>query len=134
MDWKDLAPWLALAVTLALSILVPLFTQIANNKFQLRMYKSKIEEEKKLEETKKVIDAYESFITNVGECVGRASNQVLNSAIAHIHKLYLYCPCEWWVELDSLCDFVRAYRWDDATKIYRDLVKKIAKELEKYKK
>lgn len=39
MDWKDLAPWLALAITLALSILVPLFTQIANNKFQLKMYK-----------------------------------------------------------------------------------------------
>lgn len=134
MDLKDLTPWLALAVTLALSILVPLFTQIANNKFQLKMYKSKIEEEKKLEETKKIIDAYESFITNVGECIGRANNQVLNSAIAHIHKLYLYCPCEWWVELDSLCDFVRAFRWDDATKIYRDLVKKIAKELEKYEK
>lgn len=31
MGWKDLAPWIAIAITLALSILVPLFTQMANN-------------------------------------------------------------------------------------------------------
>ena len=31
MELKDLAPWIAIAFTLALSILVPLFTQIANN-------------------------------------------------------------------------------------------------------
>ena len=37
MEWKDLAPWIAIAITLALSILVPFFTQIANNKHQRKM-------------------------------------------------------------------------------------------------
>ena len=39
----ELAPWIAIAFTLALSILVPLFTQIANNRFQLKMQKNKEE-------------------------------------------------------------------------------------------
>lgn len=30
---EELASWIAIAFTLALSILVPLFTQIANNRF-----------------------------------------------------------------------------------------------------
>lgn len=32
MKATDIAPWIAIAVTLILSILAPLFTQIANNK------------------------------------------------------------------------------------------------------
>ncbi|MBO5850993.1 MAG: hypothetical protein J6R29_01525 [Clostridia bacterium] len=43
MDWKDLAPWIAIAITLALSILVPFFTQIANNKHQRKMQKEKLD-------------------------------------------------------------------------------------------
>ena len=43
MEWKDLAPWIAIAITLALSILVPFFTQIANNKHQRKMQKEKLE-------------------------------------------------------------------------------------------
>ena len=34
MTLENLTPWIAIAITLALSILVPLFTQIANNRFQ----------------------------------------------------------------------------------------------------
>ena len=42
MEFKDLAPWIAIAFTLALSILVPLFTQIANNNHQRKMQREKI--------------------------------------------------------------------------------------------
>lgn len=47
MEWKDLAPWIAIAITLALSILVPLFTQIANNRFQLKLEKQREEQAEK---------------------------------------------------------------------------------------
>ena len=43
MEWKDLVPWIAIAITLALSILVPFFTQIANNKHQRKIQKEKLE-------------------------------------------------------------------------------------------
>ena len=47
MEWKDLAPWIAIAFTLALSILVPLFTQIANNRHQRKMQREKFEYEQR---------------------------------------------------------------------------------------
>ena len=52
MEWKDLAPWIAIAVTLILSILVPLFTQIANNKHQRKMQKEKLEYDEKQKKVK----------------------------------------------------------------------------------
>ena len=62
MEWKDIAPWIAIAVTLILSILVPLFTQIANNRHQRKMQKEKFE----YEQSQKRTEAYESFLLSVG--------------------------------------------------------------------
>ena len=47
MEWKDLAPWIAIAITLALSILVPLFTQIANNRHQRKLQQEQFEREER---------------------------------------------------------------------------------------
>ena len=47
MTWETLAPWIAIAFTLALSILVPLFTQIANNRHQRKMLQEQFEREQK---------------------------------------------------------------------------------------
>ena len=58
MEWKDLAPWIAIAFTLALSILVPLFTQIANNHHQRKMRDDEI----KYEEANKKKTVYEDFL------------------------------------------------------------------------
>ena len=44
MEWKDLAPWIAVAFSLGLSILVPLFTQMANNRHQRKMQKEKTQD------------------------------------------------------------------------------------------
>lgn len=45
MTINNLAPWIAIVVTSILSILVSLFTQIANNRFQLKMKEIEIETE-----------------------------------------------------------------------------------------
>ncbi len=122
MDWKDLAPWLALAITLALSILVPLFTQIANNKFQLKMYK---------EQNNKKNITYEKFLTHVGEFIGSGYIDKMEKAIASIHNLYVYAPEEWWTDLDKLCDYLRNSKYDEAIIVFRKLTKNISKELNK---
>ena len=57
MEWKDLAPWIAIAITLALSILVPFFTQIANNKHQRKMQKEKLE----FEQSQNKLKVFENF-------------------------------------------------------------------------
>ena len=62
MTWENLAPWIAIAFTLALSILVPLFTQIANNKHQRKMQK----EQREYEQSQRKRQVYEKFLTTMG--------------------------------------------------------------------
>ena len=66
MEWKDLAPWIAIAITLALSILVPFFTQIANNNHQRKMQKEKLE----FEQLQNKLKVFKNFLLDVGGLVG----------------------------------------------------------------
>jgi len=105
MTIKELAPWIAIAVTLILSILVPLFTQMANNRFQLKMKKTEIQE--KINNRK--ISAYEDFFQNVGGCVMHGDKDVLIRAGASVQKLYIYLPTDEWGSLDKLYDLMKNY-------------------------
>lgn len=133
MNWNELSQWVTLAVTLALSILVPLFTQIANNKFQLKMYEDKRKDEKELEAFNKLVETYETFIICVSESLGAVDDKTYNRANASINRLYSYAPEEWWPEIDLLSNHMIKYEWEDARDILRSLSKKIALELDKYK-
>ena len=62
MEWKDLAPWITIGITVALSILVPLFTQIANNKHQRKIQR----ENRKYEKEQRKIQVLENFLSKVG--------------------------------------------------------------------
>ncbi len=126
MDWKDLAPWIAISITLAISILVPLFTQIANNNHQRKMQREKLAYEQK---QKKVL-AYEEFLSNVGAAVLSVSKENLTQAGASINRMYIYAPEEWWEELDSLSSTLRKYEWGNAAVIMNTLSHKVAKELQ----
>ena len=125
MDWKDLAPWIAIAVTLILSILVPLFTQIANNAHQRRMQREKIEYEKAQE--KEIV--YKSFLQNVGAVITCASSETLKTAGLNMYQMYLYSPSEWWDDLDKLAVYIRKYEWEQAERIFQKLSKLISEDL-----
>ena len=88
MEFKDLAPWIAIAFTLALSILVPLFTQIANNNHQRKMQREKIEYEKSQEKRK----AYEQFLLDVGMAITAYSRETVEQAGTSLHRMYIYAP------------------------------------------
>ena len=125
MDWKDLAPWIAIAITLILSILVPLFTQIANNNHQRKMQREKFE----YEEKQKKIIAYEEFLLTVGAVIVYADKSTLPLAGSNIERIYLYAPKEWHEDLDSLFEFARKYEWKDAAVIMQKLNRLISEEL-----
>ncbi len=128
MEWKDLAPWIAIAITLSLSILVPLFTQIANNKHQRKLQREKME----FEQSQKRHKAYEDFLLNVGGTViaGRYNTKdTLSLAAASIHILYIYAPVEWQEDLDNLSLLISKLEWGKATPIVQKLSKQISKEL-----
>ena len=127
MELKELAPWIAIAITLALSILVPLFTQIANNRHQRKM----MEDQVKREESQKKIKAYEDFILKVGAAITYASKENLDIAGACLYQIYLYCPKEWFNDLDRLADVVRNHDWETANTIMQKLIRLMSDDINK---
>lgn len=120
---KDMAPWLALSVTLALSILVPLFTQIANNRFQLKLKREEIKRLKSEEKSR----AYASFLEDVGACVLYAQNHTTEKAGASVQRLYLYVPESMWPKLDELYTQMKAFKWNEAVVTMQEISKFLAK-------
>ena len=110
LSWIDVAPWITIAITLILSIIIPLLTQIANNRFQLKL--KRIEEKNDLFSAKK--EAFSDFVKNVGACIAYASEDSLQSAGASIQEMYLFMPEEDWSDLDYLYHFIRKHDWDTA--------------------
>ncbi len=131
IDINTLAPWVAIAVTLILSILVPVFNQIANNRFQLKKAKQdrKLEEEK--EKLSKRTEAYEHFLTDVGAATEFRSKDNIATAGASIGRIYLYVPVEWHPKLDALHYSLYQCDWKSAQKQYIELVKLIVEEYRK---
>lgn len=127
MEWKDLAPWIAIAVTLILSILVPLFTQIANNSHQRKMQREKIEYEKSQEKRK----AYEQFLLDVGKAITAYSRETAEQAGTSLHRMYIYAPKEWFNDLDSLSLFLKKGKTDDAAVVIQNFGRLIAEDLGK---
>jgi len=127
MEWKELAPWIAIALTLILSILVPLFTQIANNKFQLQLKEQEI---RRIERERKLL-AFEDFFKYAGGCVMHASHDNHADAGASIQRLHMYLPEEHWEDLEILFDAIRKKDWNAAEYYLSKLSKIISEESKK---
>lgn len=125
MEWKDLAPWIAIAFTLALSILVPLFTQMVNNNHQRKMLKEKLEYEKHQEKEK----VYREFLKKVGGAIFCATQDSLIEAGASMYQVYLFSPSEWWADLDKLTELIKNYQWEMARETMQRLSRLISEEL-----
>lgn len=129
MTFNELAPWLAIAITLILSILVPLFTQIANNSFQLKLKKIDI----RYKEVERKLCAYEDYFQKVGGCVLFAQKDNISDAGASIQRLYAYFPKEKWELLDSLFDEIKGYNWDNAKATMKIVSKHIASDMDTHR-
>ena len=132
MTLETLAPWIAIAITLALSILVPLFTQIANNRFQYKKAKQEHEFAKEDERRKNRVKAYENFLMNVAAAIEYRTEETLTSAGSSIGQVYLYVPEELYGKLDALYNSLRKSDWDTAEVRYLELTKLICDENSKF--
>lgn len=113
MEWGELTPWITISITLAISILVPLFTQIANNCHQRKMQKDTFRHEENQARTY----AFEMFPSDVGGVItakGHVEKESLFQAGAALHKLYVYAPSEWFDDLDLLTKYIMEYKWEEA--------------------
>lgn len=128
IDINTLAPWVAIAVTLILSILVPVFSQIANNRFQLKKAKQDRNLAEEKEKITKKTEAYEQFLMNVGAATEYRSKDNVATAGASIGRIYLYVPVEWHPKLDALHYSLYECEWGKAQKQYIELAKLIVEE------
>lgn len=127
MTWETLAPWIAISFTLALSILVPLFTQIANNNHQRKMQREKLE----YEERQKKKEAYEAFLVDVGAIITAAKFAGTDEYVkagASLHRMYIYAPKEWHNSLSALSNCIYNFEWDNANYIMQDLSRLISED------
>ena len=120
MELKDLAPWIAIAFTLALSILVPLFTQIANNRFNAKQQELKYKHE--IEERRCI--AYEEFLEKVGACVSCSQAENIKNAGASIQKLLPYVSEEIREDLNNLFYEIRKHDWERASQTLKSITDK----------
>ena len=127
MTWETLAPWIAIAFTLALSILVPLFTQIANNRHQRKMLQEQFDREQR---QKKAL-VYEEFLTNIGAVITCNIKENYTAAGASIQQMYIYAPSEWHDDLDRLFDHIRDGERAKATVVMKKLNRLVSDELKK---
>lgn len=125
MRLEDLAPWIAIAFTLALSILVPLFTQIANNNHQRKMQREKFE----YEEKQKKIQAFEAFLKDVGSAIVYSTKENLEIAGGSIFRIYTYAPTSWMEDLDLLSEYMRTGERGNAAVIMQKLARLVPDEL-----
>lgn len=128
MTLENLAPWIAIAITLALSILVPLFTQIANNRFHYKKAKQEHQFAKEDEQRKNRTKAYENFLMNVGAAIECRNGDALRAAGSSIGQIYLYVPNDFFDKLDVLFNDIRSHNWDKAEVEYLELTKLICNE------
>ena len=130
MEFKDLAPWLAISITLALSILVPLFTQIANNHHQRKMQQEQFDHEKR----QKKEEVVATFLSEVGGIVtanGHIEKTYLVTAGSAIHGLYAVVPVDWYGDLDQLVQLIASFKWEEARQLTQKIVRLIFNELNK---
>ena len=131
IDINTLAPWVAIAVTLILSILVPLFTQIANNRFQLKKAKQDRKFEEERDRLAKKTAAYEQFLTDVGGTIAWRTKENVHQAGSSIGRIYLYVPVDWYTKLNELHHSLHDAEWGKAEKQYAELAKMVAEEYQK---
>ena len=128
MDFSKIAPWVTIGITVSLSIIVPLITQIVNNRF---LKKSKeLELRAKKEDAK--ISAYENFLKRVGDCLLYGKFDSLSEAGAEISNLYLYAPKEDFEKLDKLADLLQNKHFDNARKIMVEIARDLSADINKH--
>lgn len=126
-DINILAPWVAIALTLILSILVPYFTQRENNKFQLKLKSQEQESQKAIEK----IRAYEDFLGKAGACIYMSDSGALKEAGNNMSKIYLYAPKELYPKIDELMETIKEYDWNSSITLLQNIAKELSKDLEK---
>lgn len=123
LSWFEMAPWIAIAITLILSIVIPFLTQIVNNKFQLKQQR----QQRKDAQYDIKYKVFSDFTSNVGACIAHADVESVHAAGASVQCMYLFMPEENWHSLDLLYSQLRAHKWEEAEEEMKFLAKAASK-------
>lgn len=120
IDWNATTAWIAVLLTLAISVITPAWTNYSNNKFQLKLKKLEYDTSQNDLYLTRKYSVYDGFLQSLGNYLHYSDNA--NNAIVgkYIYELYLYLPKEHWELLDNIVAFVADSAYE---KIPPELVK-----------
>ena len=129
IDWNSTAAWLAIFVTLAISIITPAVSTFLTNRFQLKLKRMElIHNEQEAAYNQKLI-SFENALRDLGKFLHFTSNDNFASVGEHLYELYLYLPPEHWPLLDSLATSLQEEDCSLAHSQLIELSKILSKEL-----
>ncbi|BCK01441.1 hypothetical protein [Anaerocolumna chitinilytica] len=103
IDWNATAAWIALVVTLVISLLVPLVTAIINNKHQLEVKKIDMLQSAYNDYNLKMRTVFEDYINWTSKELTYRSDLVQTASyLKSYHELYFYVPKELWDKLEYM--------------------------------
>lgn len=130
-NWTNVAQWIAIALTLIISIISPIITAYINNTFQLKMA-DRNAKNKEIENyylrKRAVID---SFVATTGKCLFHATTDSLQACGESFYSIYIYVPSSLWNEIDDLLVFIRAHEFEKAQSHFAKLSKSLSDLLER---
>lgn len=124
IDWSATVAWIALAVSLAGTILAPYFIAKMNNEHQLKLRELDIKEKHEEEFSQARIKSIENYISNVSKCLSNPTHDCLRECGEHFFQIYAYAPQTLWPSLDELYELIHEHKWQQARTVFNDDVAK----------
>ena len=118
MDWSATAAWIALAISIIGTIIGPIVNTILSNRFQLKLRKLELEEEKSSEYQVCQRKAIENFLSFTAKYLADGRRNTMNEYSEHFFLVYSYVPQNLWDSLDILYNHITNGNFSDAEKLF----------------
>ena len=110
---------IAAFITAIAAIIAPVITSVINNKYQLKMKKLELYEEKRIESINKYISSICKYINN-------NSGYTEKEFAEYMQAIYLYSPKSIWKDIDKLNEVISLKNFSEARKLLPSVIQKLS--------
>lgn len=126
IDWNATAAWIALIISLVGSIVSPIINTIMTTRHQTKLRELDIKQRATEQYNDRRFCAINTFISKVGKFLSYRDEDPLKELGESYHCIYQYVPESYWSKLDDFYDLICNHDWDEARKVYPDIIHTLA--------
>lgn len=101
------------------AIIAPVITAVINNRYQLKMRKIELYEQKR-------IDVINSYSKSLNAYLNNICGNTEYEFAQHKHSIFLYAPKSAWKIIEKINKYIDEGKFDDARKLLPDLMKELS--------